>query len=109
MELDDRLKKFIFKKLSKDLSHVEIIPYNNTIWFIDRNDKYWFLELKNIGQLWWRYDFFDRFFQTFSLKRVDYEPLIKEWVKQVLNYKVVTTGAIRCPQHLMVEEVLNSK
>jgi hypothetical protein len=91
MEIDDRLKKIIFKKLAKDLSNVEVIPYKGSIWFIDRDKKYWYLELKDDGTLWWRYDFFERFYQAFSLEHVDYEPLIKEWVKQVLNYKVVTT------------------
>ena len=58
MKIDDRLKRIIFKKLSNDLSHVEIIPYKEDIWFIDRNNKYWYLQLEKDGHLWWRWDFF---------------------------------------------------
>ena len=90
MRINDRLKNIIFKKLYNDLSHVEIIPYEGDIWFIDRNIKYWYLELKNNGKLWWRSNFFDRFFQAFSLERNNYESLIAEWVEEVLNNKVNT-------------------
>ena len=109
MKIDDRLKKIIFKKLVKDLSHVEIIPYKGSIWFIDRNDRSWYLELKNSGNLWWKYYFFDRFFQAFSLEQSDYEPLIAEWVEQVLNNMVNTTSGCYHMSAGMVEQVLNHK
>ena len=109
MKINDRLKRIIFKKLVKDLSHAEIIPYEDSIWFIDRNDKYWYLELRNDGYLWWRYDFFDIFFQAFSLERDDYELLIKEWVERVLNQKVNTILPTRAQHPPRVERVLNQK
>jgi hypothetical protein len=109
MEIDDRLKKIIFKKLAKDLSNVEVIPYKGSIWFIDRDNKYWYLELEKDGNLQWRYDFFEQFFQAFSLEQSDYEPLIAEWVEQVLNQKVNTTTAFRGLRTWQVEQVLNSK
>jgi hypothetical protein len=109
MKINDRLKIIMFKKLNKDLSHVEIIPYEDgSIWFIDRNDKYWYLEFKKNGHLWWRYDFFNRFFQAFSLQRDDYELLIKEWVEDVLNHVVVTTGFPAADGYAVVEDVLNN-
>jgi len=109
MEINDRLKKFIFKKLAKDLSHVEVIPYEGNIWFIDRDDKYWYLSLQNDGDLWYREEFFDRFFQAFSLQRDDYELLIKEWVEEVLNNKVNTTKLGRSSLVWMVGQVLDHK
>jgi len=109
MRINDRLKNIIFKKLYNDLSHVEIIPYEGDIWFIDRNIKYWYLELKNNGKLWWRSNFFDRFFQAFSLERNNYESLIAEWVEEVLNNKVNTTIPLPNPPTNRVEEVLNRK
>ncbi len=108
MEINDRLKKIIFKKLAKDLSHVEVIPYKGSIWFIDRDRKYWYLELKDYGTLCWRYSFFDIFFQAFSLEHDDYEPIIKEWVEQILNQKVNTTSQ-NFASLALVEQVLNSK
>jgi hypothetical protein len=109
MKINDRLKKFIFKKLAKDLSHAEIIPYDNSIWFIDRNKKYWYLEFKKTGFLWWRYDFFERFFSAFSLDRINYEPLIAEWVEDVLNHKVNTTDDRTAAYYVWLEDVLNHK
>ena len=109
MKIDDRLKKIIFKKLAKDLSHVEVIPYEGDIWFIDRNDKYWYLILKNNKHLWWRHDFFDRFFQAFSLQESEYRSLIAEWVEQSLNQKVKTFLFLDEDLIDTVEQVLNSK
>jgi hypothetical protein len=111
MEIDDRLKKFIFKKLSNDLSRVEVIPYDGSIWFIDRDNKYWILELdlEDDGHLWWRYDFFYRFFQVFSLREFDYEPLIAEWVEQILNKKINTIEGTKSRSIRMIEDVLNNK
>jgi hypothetical protein len=109
MEIDDRLKKFIFKKLANDLFNVEVIPYKGSIWFIDRDNKFWYLELKDDGTLWWRYDFFERFFQVFSLEQKDYERIIKEWVEKVLNRKVNTTAGQEMPQRWWVEQVLKRR
>jgi hypothetical protein len=109
MEIDDRLKKIIFKKLAKDLSNVEVIPFDESIWLIDRDKKYWYLELEDNGHLWCREDFFDIFFQAFSLERDDYEPLIKEWVEQILNHKVKIILNMRGMRESMVNLVLNSK
>ena len=61
--ISDGLKQVIFKKLYMDLKGVEIIPYNNSIYFIDREKKYWYFEYEKNGELWWRYGFF---FQIFS-------------------------------------------
>jgi hypothetical protein len=109
MEIDDRLKKYIFKKLVKDLSNVEVIPYNGSIWFIDRDKKYWYLELERKGFLWWRGEFFEQFFQLFSLERDDYEPIIADWVEQILNQKVDTTLIGTEFLETEVEQILNRK
>ncbi len=109
MEVNDRLKKIIFKKLANDLSHVEVIPYKGSIWFIDRDKKYWYLELEKDGNLQWRYQFFDTFFQIFSLQQPEYEPLIKEWAEKVLNRKVKSISMSSNTFRKWVEDVLNSK
>jgi hypothetical protein len=109
MKIDDRLKKIIFKKLAKDLSNVEVIPFEESIWLIDRDKKYWYLELEDDGHLWCREEFFDIFFQAFSLERDDYEPLIKEWVGQILNHKVKIIVMVPGSSSRVVERVLKSK
>jgi hypothetical protein len=90
--MNERLKRIIFKKLDQDLGQAEIIVDDDkSIWFIDRTNKYWYLELKKTGHLWWRYQFFEDFFPLFGMEREEYEPVIAEWVEEVLNRKVVST------------------
>jgi len=108
-QINKRLKKIIFNKLYKDLSHVEIIPYKSSLWFIDSNEKYWYLEFQNSGKLWWRNHFFTNFFRLFSMGRSEFQPIICEWVEEVLNSKVVSTKIRSYYNGILVEEVLNSK
>ena len=109
MVISNGLKKVIFKKLYEDLAHVEIISYNNSIWFIDRENKYWYLEYDKDGTLFWRYPFFNNFFLIFSLECDEYKPVISEWVEEVLNCKVDTTITSGYLLKTLVEEVLNCK
>jgi hypothetical protein len=105
----DRLKKIIFRKLYNDLSHVEIIPFNNSIWFVDRDEKYWYFELQKDGTLWWRYQFFSDFFILFSLVRDEFQSILAEWVEEVLNSRVYITKVWRGIDSNGMEEVLNSR
>ena len=107
--VSDRLKKFIFDKLYKELSHLEIIPYDNSLFFIDRKEKYWYLELENNGTLYWRFGFFSEFFLPFSIESPVYVKIISDWVEEVLNHKVSTTTNVDGTYFLKVEEVLNHK
>ena len=87
----------------------EIIPYNESIWFINRDNKYWYFELDKSGTLWWRYDFFNLFFQIFSMGSDDFCPVLSSWVEDVLNHKVSTTMEAGPVTLSWVEKVLNSK
>jgi len=107
--MDKRLKKIIFKKLYEDLSGVEMIQRDDSIWFIDRDKKFWYLEYQNGGKLYWRYPFFGDFFNLFSMQMDEYEQIISDWVEEVLNSKVVTPISINRIGGCWVEEVLNSK
>jgi hypothetical protein len=110
MVISDRLKKVIFKKLYEDLSNVEIIPYEKSIWFIDRENEYWYFKLSNKGVLYWRYQFFLDYFSFFSIDDSSlFEPIISEWVEEVLNRKVVTTNLELSGARSEVKEVLNCK
>ena len=107
--MENRLKKVIFKKLYEDLSGVEIIPHDNTVWFIDRDNKYWYFEYKKSGELYWRHPFFINFFKLFSIEKNEFGSIISDWVEEVLNCKVVTTSPMPAHVFLGVEEVLNCK
>lgn len=85
-----RLKNIVFHKLNKDLSKCEIIlAENQSIWFIDRDRKYWYFELEKCGKLWWRYEFFTEFFTFFSLEDTSFQHLLSQWVEGILNREVV--------------------
>ena len=105
----DKLKQLIFKHLYKELGNVEIIPYKDSVWFIDRENCYWYFQLSKDGCLFWRYSFFPSFFSIFSLEQSEFEPIISSWVEEVLNHKVSTTGNKLGYFSRKVEEVLNHK
>jgi hypothetical protein len=107
--VSDRLKDIIFKKLYKELSKVEIIPYMGSVYFIDRDNKYWYFEYEKEGKLWYRYDFFNNFFVLFSLDWYEYEKVMGEWVEEVINCKVTTIITIAKSRDNQVEEVINCK
>ena len=108
--MHERLKRIIFKKLDQDLGQAEIIVDNSkSIWFIDRANKYWYLELRSSGTLWWRYTFFNDFFPLFGMVREEYEPVIAEWVEEVLKREVSSTLQSKIAYENQVEEVLNRK
>ena len=102
------LKKIVFRKLNQDLSKVEIIlSENQSIWFIDRANKYWYFELEKSGKLWWRYEFFTDFFPLFCLGVNEFQPLLSEWVEGILNCGVSATGDLGMERITTVESILN--
>lgn len=107
--ISEKLKQVIFKELYYQLGKVEIIPYGDSIFFINRENKYWYFEFEKCGRLWWRYDFFNDFFKIFSLEVQDYTKIISKWVEEVLNCKVSITGKAFDLAIPSVEEVLNYK
>jgi hypothetical protein len=107
--MENRIKQIIFDKLYEDLKHVEIIPYEDSVWFINRENKYWYLRYRKSGSLWWRFNFFNDFFPVFSMGYNEYEWIIVEWVEEVLNCKVKTPYQLIDIGYIMVEEVLNCK
>jgi hypothetical protein len=103
------LKKIVFRKLNQDLSKVEIIlSENQSIWFIDRANKYWYFELEKSGKLWWRYEFFTNFFPLFCLEIDEFQPLLSEWVEGILNRGVSSTRHPGANAYDQVEGILNS-
>jgi len=106
--ISDRTKQFIFNNLIQDLSNVEMIRHDESLWFIDREKKYWYLELVKTGKLYWRYQFFTEFFEMYSIERIVYEPIIREFVELVLNNRITTTAAAERNSKKRLEDALNS-
>lgn len=87
--VSEKVKDYIFNTLDKELSNVSVILYRDSIWFIDRNKMYWYLEYTPNQVLWWRFDFFSNFFNLFSFYDYEYEPLIALWVESKLKSPVL--------------------
>ena len=107
--ISEKLKSVIFDKLYQDLKHCEIIPYDGSIYIIARDNKFWYFEYDKGGTLWWRYDFFNTFFELFSLTYKQFQSILGEWVEEVLNCKVLTTMNMSFYSNDKVEEILNCK
>ena len=105
--VESQLKRVILKKLLEDLSDAEIIPYKDSIWFIDKKNKFWYFEfIKTYGVLVYRYDFFKDYFNLFSFGRDEYEPILVKLVEEMLNCKVDSTSDFAGKREIAVEKVL---
>jgi hypothetical protein len=84
----DKLKKLIVEYLLKDLMPVEIIYYRDSIWFINREQRYWYFEYhKEDKHLWWRWSHFQSALTMFSLNGEEHQYLFGELVNMILNKK----------------------
>ena len=87
-EMSPKLKKLIVKYLIKDLMSVEIIYYRDSVWFIDREQKYWYFEYhKTDKHLWWRWSHFQSALKIFSMNGEENQSIFGELVNMILNKK----------------------
>lgn len=106
--VSERLREIIFNRLYKELGHTEIIPYEGSLYFMDRENKEWYLEYSNDYHrtLWWKFNFFNEFFSVFSLEHIEYSKIIGLWVEEVLNSKIGKTDYVYFYPKSAVENVL---
>lgn len=106
--VSERLKNIIFNRLYKELGHTEIIPYEGSLYFIDREKKEWYFEYSNDYHrtLWWQFNFFNEFFSIFSLEDTEYSKIIGLWVEEVLNSKIGKTDYVYFFPKSAVENLL---
>jgi hypothetical protein len=112
MSYPDKFKQGFINLIENELNKCEIIYNPNTkgIWFVNREEKYWYLEYKvESNYLWWRYDFFKSYIDLLSMTSEVFTEVISEWVENKLNGKVDTTKSLNFPNGLAVEDTLNLK
>ena len=112
MSYPEKFKQGFIKQIEKELNKCEIIYNPNTkgIWFVNREEKYWYLEYKvDTNYLWWRYDYFRMFMELFCMDSEVFQKLISEWVENKLNGKVDSTTSKGLILKGMVEDTLNCK
>jgi len=88
--MNAKFKKVIVDYLLKDLMPVEIIYYKDSIWFINREKKYWYFEYHNSDKhLWWRWSYFQSALKIFSLNGEEHQSIFGELVNMILNKKQI--------------------
>ena len=86
--ISNRIKNLIFEFLLKDLTKVEIIYYRDSIWFIDRENRYWYFEYHKVDKhLWWRWSHFTTALTMFSMEAEKEQYLLGELVNMILTKK----------------------
>jgi hypothetical protein len=78
-----------------------------SIWIVNPNTKEWFIELKNLGGLWYYNGVYDNFLIWFKEERSVFEQLIRMWVEDVLKRGVSTIIADHIRAVSLVEDVVN--
>ena len=86
--MNDKLKKVIFNYLLKDIQKVEIIYYRDSIWFINRENRYWYFEYHKVDKhLWWRWSHFTQGLNIFSIDAEKEQYIFGELVNMILKKK----------------------
>lgn len=86
--MNDKIKKVICDYLVKDLYKVEIIYYRDSIWFIDRENRYWYFEYHKVDKhLWWRWSHFTQALKIFSMDAEKEQCIFGELVNMILTKK----------------------
>ena len=112
MNYPEKFKQGFIKQIEKELNKCEIIYNPNTkgIWFINREEKYWYLEYKiETNYLWWRYEFFNLLKTLLSMPDEVFNEVISRWVENKLNCEVFSIHAQIINNKILVEETLNCK
>jgi hypothetical protein len=112
MSYSNKFKQGFIDRVEKKLRDCEIIynPKTKGIWFINREERYWYLEYKiETGYLWWRYEFFNQLKELFCTPDDVFDEIISEWVENKLNCEVLTTDYSIDGEAYSVKDTLNCK
>jgi hypothetical protein len=79
MSYSNKFKQGFIDRVEKKLRDCEIIynPKTKGIWFINREERYWYLEYKiETNYLWWRYEFFNQLKELFCMSNEVFDEII---------------------------------
>lgn len=85
----DKFNEIVKHKLWSELYDMKVYEYQKELWFIndETNICYFRFEEKK-GILLWNLDFFENFFEFFSLDEVEYEQILVLFVQEILEKKI---------------------
>jgi hypothetical protein len=110
MSYPNKFKQGFIDRVEKKLRDCEIIynPKTKGIWFINREERYWYLEYKiETNYLWWRYEFFNQLKELFCMPNEVFNEIISEWVENILNCNVLSTRDRFIAFNYELEDTLN--
>jgi hypothetical protein len=110
MSYSNKFKQGFIDRVEKKLRDCEIIynPKTKGIWFINREERYWYLEYKiETNYLWWRYEFFNQLKELFCMSNEVFDEIISEWVENKLNCEVLSTRDRFIAFNYELEDTLN--
>jgi len=89
----NKIKRFVYRKF-EDL---EVAERNdgNDLYLHYKNKQYGEILIKKIsGEVYYNYEFNDKFFKIINLEKVDFEILLGRWVEDTFQMKVNHTGRL---------------
>lgn len=105
-----KLKEIILDKLDEDLKHVEVIPYDESIWIVNEDLTDWYFKFSDDGILFLKNKFFVNFFYMFNMTIDDFEPILIEWVRKKLDEEITIEFVLTCDALPFFEELaINEK
>jgi hypothetical protein len=83
-----KLRKFIYQRLSEELSDKIYYPYGKDIWIFNLEEVNWYFQYESEGKLNYNQKFFQEFFYLFGIDRIQYQILLKEWFEKSFGLSI---------------------
>jgi len=103
------LEKLIYDKLERDTNDSILQPYGNDFWIVDVNNYRWLFQYTNDGELSYSQNFFNRFFNLFSLEFREYQPILKRWFESHFNLPVCEIARRNTNYDYFINGIMNNK
>ena len=92
-EYYSKIKRFVYKRFNE----LEVVERDNGnfLYLRYKNKGYAEILIKKIsGEVYYDYEFKDKFFKIINLEKVDFEILLGRWVEDTFQMKVNHTGRL---------------
>jgi hypothetical protein len=102
------MQKIIYKLIKEFTKGVDTYTHNGSTWLIFTDTKQWVIELTKDRTLWYNYTFFNGMFSYCSIKVVDNQHYITQWVEDnIINGSKNTPSPSQTPSCNLVEVLEN--
>ena len=106
--MEEKTKKVLFHLFNTKTKGVDIYHYDGSMWLIFTDEKRWVIELTKDGTLWYNHYFFQDCFKYLSLDAIKNQRYITEWVEDIIQNGVRSTGRRGLPPPPLVESIIQN-